>query len=67
MDIERMTEKIVNMCEYVKRMGAMFERMKNCANCAHSDVCVVVARRKATRANDYSPCSNWMIMPEDEK
>jgi hypothetical protein len=36
--------------------------MKNCVNCDHSEVCVVVARRKAQHANDYTPCSKWKLV-----
>lgn len=39
-----------------------FERLKNCVNCDHSDVCLVVAQRKAKHANDYSPCSKWKLV-----
>jgi len=27
-------------------------------------VCVVVARRKAQKANDYTPCSKWKLVEE---
>ena len=43
-----------------------FERMKNCVNCDHKEVCLLVAQRKARKANDYSPCSNWKLVDEDE-
>ncbi len=39
-----------------------FERMKNCVNCDHSEVCLVVAQRKARKANDYTPCSKWKLV-----
>ena len=39
-----------------------FERMKNCANCDHNEVCLVVAQRKARKANDYSACSKWKLV-----
>ena len=42
--------------------AAEVERMKNCVNCEHSEVCVVVARRKAQKANDYTPCSKWKLV-----
>ena len=43
-----------------------FERMKNCTNCEHKEVCVAVARRKATKANDYSACSKWKLWDGDD-
>ena len=39
-----------------------FERMKNCVNCDHYEVCEVVARRKAQKAYDYTPCSKWKLV-----
>ena len=39
-----------------------FERMKNCVNCIHSEVCLIVAKRKACKANDYSACSKWKLI-----
>ena len=56
--IEELNMVLAGQCE--------FERMKNCMNCDHNEVCVVVARRKATKANDYSPCSHWQIIGEDK-
>ena len=41
-----------------------FERMKNCVNCEHQEVCLVVAQRKAKKANDYSACSKWKLAEE---
>ena len=43
-----------------------FERMKNCMNCDHHEVCLIVARRKAAKANDYTPCSHWKMVEHDE-
>lgn len=45
---------------------AEYERMKNCVNCDHHEVCLEVARRKATKANDYSACSHWKMVESDE-
>lgn len=42
------------------------ERLMNCANCNHRHVCHTVIERKATRANDYTPCGHW-TMEEDDK
>ena len=41
-----------------------YDRMKNCVNCDHKDVCVVVAQRKANKAGDYSPCPHWKLVEE---
>ncbi len=43
-----------------------YERMKNCVNCDHRAVCLAVARRKATKANDYSACTHWKMADSDE-
>jgi len=29
-------------------------------------VCLAVARRKATKANDYSACTHWKMAESDE-
>lgn len=42
-----------------------YERMKNCVNCDHREVCLAVARRKAAKANDYTPCDHWKLVSED--
>lgn len=39
-----------------------YDRMKCCTNCIHQNVCLIVARRKIAKANDYSPCSNWKVI-----
>ena len=39
-----------------------FERMKNCVNCEHFEVCVVVHDRKRRQAGDYSPCGKWKLV-----
>ena len=39
-----------------------YDAMKNCVNCCHYDVCVVVHDRKNRRAGDYSPCSKWKLV-----
>lgn len=56
--IEEMDIALVNYGE--------FERMKNCVNCDHREVCLIVAKRKAVKANDYTPCSKWKIIAEDD-
>lgn len=42
----------------------MLDRMKNCINCDHYEVCLAVARRKAEKANDYSPCTHWKMVDD---
>ena len=54
--------EIVDIAEEIAEEPDVIERMKNCVNCDHSEVCVVVARRKAQHANDYSPCSKWKLV-----
>ena len=39
-----------------------YKRMKNCVNCEHFEVCVVVHDRKRRQAGDYSPCSKWKLV-----
>lgn len=39
-----------------------FQRMKNCVNCNHYEVCVVVHDRKRRQAGDYSPCGKWKLV-----
>lgn len=41
-----------------------YKRMKNCVNCEHFDVCVVVHDRRRRQAGDYSPCSKWKLVSE---
>lgn len=40
--------------------------LRNCTNCCHNKVCGVVKHRKATKANDYTPCKQWEAR-HDEK
>lgn len=54
--------EVVDIAEEISEEPDVIERMKNCVNCDHSEVCVVVARRKAQHANDYSPCSKWKLV-----
>lgn len=39
-----------------------FERLRNCVNCDHYEVCVVVHDRKRRQAGDYSPCGKWKLV-----
>lgn len=54
--------EVVDIAEEIAEEPDAIERMKNCVNCDHNEVCVVVARRKAQHANDYSPCSKWKMV-----
>ena len=54
--------EIVDIAEEIAKEPDGIERMKNCVNCDHYEVCVVVARRKAQKANDYTPCSKWKLV-----
>jgi hypothetical protein len=40
-------------------LRADIDRLKNCSNCCHREVCAEVERRKAARANNYAPCEHW--------
>ena len=60
----RMNSALREFDEYSHNIGVYFggiERMKNCMNCDHHEVCLIVARRRATKANDYSACSKWKL------
>ena len=53
------------MADMVMRMNLSIEeyaRMKNCVNCDHYEVCVVVHDRKRRQAGDYSPCGKWKLV-----
>ena len=61
----RMNSALRELDEYSHNIGVYFggiERMKNCVNCEHNEVCLVVAQRKARKANDYSACSKWKLV-----
>ena len=63
--MSKIDDAIKTISDYI-RFEDNFERMKNCVNCGHSEVCVVVARRKAAKANDYTPCSRWKMVESNE-
>ena len=54
--MEMARETVVEMVAMPRRE---YEAMKNCVNCEHSEVCVVVHDRRNRRAGDYSACSKW--------
>jgi hypothetical protein len=39
-----------------------FERLRNCVNCDHYEVCVVVHDRKRRQAGDYTACGKWKLV-----
>ena len=40
----------------------VFRRFKNCVNCDHYEVCVVVHDRKRRQAGDYTACGKWKLV-----
>ena len=64
--MSKIDDAIKTISDYIRFEGN-FDRMKNCVNCDHSEVCLVVARRKAVKANDYTPCSHWKMVEHDEQ
>lgn len=54
--------EIVDIAEEIAEEPDVIERMKNCVNCEHFEVCVVVHDRKRRQAGDYSPCSKWKLV-----
>lgn len=60
MNTSKVDEAMNVIADYI-RFEDNFERMKNCMNCDHHEVCLEVARRKATRAGNYKPCSHWKL------
>lgn len=57
-------------CSYYTNKFVEIERqsdksLRNCTNCCHNKVCGVVKHRKATKANDYTPCNDWARMQKD--
>lgn len=68
--MERMKRAVVELGYAAHEAGlgvgclsaAEVERMKNCVNCDHYEVCVVVHDRKRRQAGDYSPCGKWKLV-----
>ncbi len=54
--------EIVDIAEEIAKEPDGIERMKNCVNCDHFEVCVVVHDRKRRQAGDYSPCGKWKLV-----
>lgn len=57
-EIKVLDERYAGLFEDYKKL---MERMKNCSNCDHKEVCHIVAIRKQTQANNYSPCDHWKL------
>ena len=53
---------MAEMIMSVKLTVEEYARMKNCVNCDHFEVCVVVHDRKRRKAGDYSPCGKWKLV-----
>ena len=53
---------VAEMVKLVKLKLGEYKRMKNCVNCEHFEVCVVVHDRKRRQAGDYSPCGKWKLV-----
>lgn len=47
--------------ETLLKLVEEYDRMKNCTNCDHNEVCYIVKKRKEGKQNDYSPCEYWKI------
>ena len=55
----------LKMAEMIMKMDLSLEeyaRMKNCVNCDHYEVCVVVHDRKRRQAGDYTACGKWKLV-----
>lgn len=63
--MSKIDDAIKTISDYI-RFEDNFERMKNCVNCDHHEVCLEVARRKATRAGNYKPCSHWKMVESND-
>ena len=63
--MSKIDDAIKTISDYI-RFEDDFECMKNCVNCDHHDVCLEVARRKATRAGNYKPCSHWKMVDSND-
>ena len=53
---------MAEMSMSVKLTVEEYKRMKNCANCEHFEVCVVVHDRKRRQAGDYTACGKWKLV-----
>lgn len=63
MAMKRFTEELYEWLDSLESEEPdVIERMKNCVNCDHFEVCVVVHDRKRRQAGDYSPCGKWKLV-----
>ena len=53
---------VAEMIMSVKLKIEEYKRMKNCVNCEHFEVCVVVHDRKRRQAGDYTACGKWKLV-----
>lgn len=60
-EIERARECLRGGLDVLLQISEEYERMKNCTNCDHTEVCYIVKKRKEGKQNDYSPCEYWKI------
>ena len=54
--------EIVSIAEDIAEEPDGIDRMKNCVNCEHFEVCVVVHDRKRRQAGDYTACGKWKLV-----
>lgn len=54
--------EIVDIAEEIAEEPDVIKRMKNCVNCDHYEVCVVVHDRKRRQAGDYTACGKWKLV-----
>lgn len=54
-------EEIIGVAREALNDLGDIERMKNCINCGHYEVCVVVHDRKRRKAGDYTACGKWTL------
>lgn len=68
--MERMKRAMVELGKAASEVGLIsdclsdreLQRMKNCVNCEHFEVCVVVHDRKRRQAGDYTACGKWKLV-----
>ena len=68
--MERMKQALTELGMAASEVGLLsdclsdveFQRMKNCVNCDHYEVCVVVHDRKRRQAGDYTACGKWKLV-----
>jgi len=61
-DLRKAVQQVDEYTHNIEVYYGGIERMKNCVNCNHFEVCVVVHDRKRRQAGDYSPCGKWKLV-----